>query len=461
MLKKYSLYILKSQKTLISIYSFICFIIFPLLVLVEDGIEFCENAMTGLYIYSTVLCIGVILVPLISYYFHYNKRSVDVYYSLPINKKDLFNIHYFIPLITLYTPIVINYIIGLIVIYIKDVNVTNPAMLINPIIMLICVFSIMSAAYAMITFFIHKCNSFIDAIIIGLSSTLLPYLVYGGLYSIIEKTLIPTGIYLGHSLSIMLKALSPFYNTFNLINDFNDNIFPTNHIYVIAYMFVLGIVMYILAKKAFMNKKGEDATQITNHILTYPLIINISSLCIISLINFFDISSMSGFVISLCFVFIIFIVMHSIAKRKVLLTAKIVFKFIFFIGIVIAISFVSTFTNCFNLNNQLVNIDFDEVVVYIYYDDFENTENEYGIKTEYDYIVTDKETINKIQNLQLKASEQYSQGTYGEINKRGINLSILYNGKYESENRYYTFEESDIADLLEDLVRLDQTQSPD
>lgn len=437
MLKKYSFYLLKSQKTILGIYSFICFFIFPLLVIVEGSSEYHDIAEMGLYIYAVILCIGTILVPLISYYFTYNKRSVDVYYSLPIKREHLFDIHYFIPLLCLYLPIIINYCLGVIVGYIKNSKLMNPSLILSSIGMMLCILVIMFAAYSIVTFFIQKCNSFIDAIIISISTFVLPFITFLSGFSLTSRFLVPTGVDQGNLLSWILKLFSPVYNAFTYIEALDYRPVLKELYFIIPYMLVISIVLYGLARTSFVKRKGEDASSVTKHILTYPFIINLMSLCIISFIDFFNIDSIESLIINLCIIFIVFIIMNFIARRKVIMNIWIIGKFLLYIGIVIIISLTARHTDCFGLNNQLVTIDYDKVEVDLY---------DYDLHFTYDR--DDQAKIDELQNLQLIASQKYKEGTYDLDYENCININITYYTDDDAEYRYYLLEKDEIPQFL-------------
>lgn len=440
MFKNYSLHLLKSNKTIIGIYSFICFIVFPLLMILEGIYNAKDMANIGLHIYALLLCLGVCAVPIISHMFNYNKRSVDVYYSLPIKRKDLFLIHYFIPLLVLIIPVLITFLMGLVIIGIK--SVFDFGFIVEYMLRLLSIIIAASAGYSINTFFISKCNTLIDSIIITLSINAIPFLIYSSVISFIDSFLVPTGIDVFNFIEPILYT-SALYNCFK-VHRFMNNM--TDFILLLL-MLIVFIVMSFIAYRSYINRKGEDASQITDHILTYPLVINIASLCILSLVDLINAESITLLIISLSFIFVVFAVMNFIAKRKVKITKNIVLKFVLFLSIVLVMSFVAQSTYCFNMNKALVS-DYDQVEVRVIVNNFSKDKYEIYGGT---YLADDKEHIDELVNLQLLAAEKFKDGTYYKDHDIYCYVDVFYNHMGETNYRNYIFDYDEVSHIITDL----------
>ena len=110
----YYLSILKRQKKLLFLYTVIGFVAFPMVALISTNYD----GGRGIYEYSILMYaifMGAcaLIMPIVINKFMLNKRSVDTYFSLPISRKHLFDVHFFAGLTCIYVPLLLNYLIGI------------------------------------------------------------------------------------------------------------------------------------------------------------------------------------------------------------------------------------------------------------------------------------------------------------------------------------------------------------
>ena len=61
---------------------------------------------------ENIMTIAVMVLPVMSFRFNVNKKSVDTYYSLPISKKELYIVHYLAPLAALIVPMLVMFLLA-------------------------------------------------------------------------------------------------------------------------------------------------------------------------------------------------------------------------------------------------------------------------------------------------------------------------------------------------------------
>lgn len=145
------------------IYSFLLFVIFPMFITLVrnksefDYLDFLE--IQELFV-SVVICIFTIIIACSMFSIYHNKRSVDLYSSLPIKRHTLFLARYFSGLLLIIVPLIVFITLGLF----SSFQITSDNVFITYYRMFSYIISIINM-YSMLALFAMLCGSVIDTLV--------------------------------------------------------------------------------------------------------------------------------------------------------------------------------------------------------------------------------------------------------------------------------------------------------
>lgn len=456
-MSKYLVYFTKQQKKLLSIYTIICFMIFVFPNIISaptfgTEINRMYNLVEGMFRkVSFILVPMMIVLPIFSFRFLLNKKTVDVYYTIPISKKELFRNHYFATLIMAIIPPFIMMIISYFILVIYS-YVHFDSMVVW-ILWTFVIFTIFLSIYALVTFVIMKTNNVIDAVIISISYIIVPMIAVSAIDTFLLDQALFRDMLIFEWIDQILYFVSPLSLLAQTISYFSFN-FATYSANSVNWFFcIYSIAMFIgftyLAQKAFLTKKGEDAEQITTHFLTYPLIMNVLSICLISFVKFKDDVSLS--IVTMTLIFMIYAILNFIAAKSIKINAKLFIKFAIFILLFNGFSYVSRQTEFFGMNRKLIDADkIDRIEIKISTYGEKNDEwNDYYVYV--NNVEEQSEIVELLNTYQLYASKIFkNKNKENFYSPKYSSLEIEYNMKDGSEkSRYYHyFTEKELAPII-------------
>ena len=177
--QQYFKYLYKSnRRLLILIWAilFICICFFTTIFTINDFTAYSEvqafvTAMSGFCGISISM-----FVPIYFFRFLYRKRSCDLYYGLPIRKKELFSTTFLFGYLAILIPIAV-YFLSTSIIASQFMNVLSSTILMN--IKVMGFFAIfMLCIQAIICFLCIRCNTMMDALFISGTYVILPFILY-------------------------------------------------------------------------------------------------------------------------------------------------------------------------------------------------------------------------------------------------------------------------------------------
>lgn len=460
-MSNYFKYLIKQQKNLLIIYSVICFLLllFPIIIGIPNSTHYSstyipiDDSATSIVTKFVYLMIPIMTVlPIISFRFILNKKTVDLFYTLPVNRKKLFRDYYYSAFFMAIIPPILMSCLGfvsVIMIYNENISLVLGYGLRFFIVAVICM-----SLYAIITFVVTKTNNIVDACVISFGYVILPILTIFAIQSFIEHQTFIYDLPLYDYVEIISNCISPLLLISRTIDDlFLRNSFISNtHWLYFGYSGITFLLFTYLARKSFELKKGEDADQISTNWMTYPLFVNVLSVCLIS---FVDLNTDIAFAIFLLTViFIVYLVINFIAAKSTKIKPKLFIKFVVLVLAFNGFSLISKQTEFFGINRQVVDLkEVNKIVVSI--TGFDKVTDEWK---EYKLRITDlekdKEIVEEIQNLQLEASKRFKNeknwdNDYYPIYEDNPLVDVEY---YSSENekrvRTYKFFLNDELDFI-------------
>ncbi len=281
------------------------------------------------YIVSALNLLMALLIPLYQFRYLFNKHSVDLFYPLPMKKTTVYWLNYGIGATLVCVPNVIFFI---------NVLWEQASYAYIPYYLLMMTGLVLFALslYALVTFFVMKCNSLWDACFAAaavLISQLLIVSAVNGLLRNAVTELVNNGgsAYEFFSLSYFEGAqpvmagfqwISASLNAFFHISQSGGNFLTlwlqesTLNAWMLIYYLLLLIGFSDWACKTYVKRKGEDSEQQTTSKFIFPLFISLITGSLLAY-NITDIAY-------LCFTFVLFFLMNALAERKLVIKTKMI-----------------------------------------------------------------------------------------------------------------------------------------
>lgn len=434
------------NKKILMLYMFVCIMAFPFVLLMNkilSGGSGFGTIIQVAFTFGTILPIlmGMIL-PVFAFKFTLNKRNVDTFYALPINRSHLFKSHFIAMVLGAIVPILIAYLMGA-VLLLTYYPFTTILTLFGYLLIMMGLFILL---FSFNTFIVLKCNNVLDASIVIIMMAILPFVVYLAFMSFISSQVVPTGMINTPSANIILQLFSVIYSYVQLLSGirinfeqitFDLSVLDTWQYFYFALMTVFFIYM---SYRTFKNKKGESAEQLTTSLITYPFLINVGLLALIMTINLARTEFIYVIFTILC-LFVVFVIAKGIANRSLKVTGKMVLQFVLMIVLINGFNYVSKQTEFFGINRRIVTYeDQDEVIFHYYRYYFESDEVDPYIEIDVKNISEpEQKLLDIMEDLQKEASRNFknSYSSYYNQDVEGhLNIAYRKNHK-ETRNIHY------------------------
>lgn len=426
-MKQYARYLLKSNKRLCTILWVTLFAVIPFLMIVL------EMSITGVggIIFFTEFCGYALacLTPIFLFRFIYQKRSSDLYLSLPIKRKQLFFVTYFTGFFTILIPVLINLCISVLLIYMFREGYPEGqyiSSIITPAI-------IMFILYAIVTWVVQQCNNLLDGIFVSGCYMFIPLLCIGAV-----------AIFLSNQYNSFMIGNGSFWNEISYIDYFPRFISIVYYLItiprassfimfqinwqILAYWFIISIICIWFACKSFEQRRQEDSEQRTTVWWTYPLIIGVLTFCLILMIVNTSMSSLTIIVTSIA-VFVLYICMICFSKRKIQITLRSVLLFgVLFIS-TFSFSFIFQETKGFHIVKEVPSVsNISKVEISIYNGYYNDSGKQETLKIKY-HDKSGKEKMVELNDL------------FAVVNKEKqiediVNMQKVYKDEYDNNREF-------------------------
>ncbi len=411
--KNYYFSILKRQRKLLLFYTLLLFVAFPLVMIVGTrSVEWRELIGTCLIFYMVLMYIAAMVVPLFTYRFNLNKRSVDTYYALPISRKGMYDVHFFAGLTCIYAPAILNMIIGLLLGALRS---GLQGVAVYHIVGILVGMIITGAVYAINTVIVNKSNTLVDAAILTAAYFLLPFLMYLVLqrFFAVQEVGFTVGLV---DFDFVLALTSPLYLLVNLTERFGyacrSGIMEMNWFHTLYALFIL-IAGYRWGASIYQKRRGEDSEQITRDFFTYPLIVNVSSVILLTTASVYDYDLVT-IIMFIVITLILYLIMHFVSRRSMKITPSLVIKYLVILIAFNALEIIGLKTAFFGINAYTPDLSA--------YDRVEINADLYGENVYYYAVITpsladadEQKLLASLSTLQKRVSEDKKlERTYDE-----------------------------------------------
>lgn len=342
------------------------------IIIIMPRLSFGINSHSAGMILAISGCALAFITPFYCFRHLFWKRSSELYFSLPITRKEMFKETFLSILKTYLIPLIIIFIvnIGFSMIINKpefnnDIKLLFPLESLGYLALSIPIFIAISA---MVTWVISFTNNLIDAILISLACMLVPMLLYSAFSTFISKQVseVLVGAMGDSGEFLTIRNIPAFMSPFYCLMIFAEHILlPRGGYYqdfhwfvpIAAYLFwiLIGIAALGYANRMYQRRKQESSEERTMDWYGYPLWIHITTVSLI-LLNL-NSNRIKSSLFAILFILISYIGMMFVAQRKIRLRAK---HFVGFASVVIAVllfSYLFEGTNGFGRLNEVVATD--------------------------------------------------------------------------------------------------------
>ncbi|MEG0169979.1 hypothetical protein [Anaerorhabdus sp.] len=338
MKEKYFRYLIKNNKTALFIIMLIGCILLPIFTIAMKS----EVSIEVLCSYIVIISI---LLPLIYLSYIHKKDNINFNLNLPINKTNIWITRVVFVILIIWIQIVLNVLLLYLFSPILEFINQDPVKLMMmtsiqiTIILLFGSFVLVS----IMAWIISKCNNVIDSIFCSLAYLVLPLLFVLAINIYINSNSIFLGMLF---IEVFYRGFSPItligLTVFNLLGTSQFII-----IWILQFIYiVIGFICFVASIKEASKHRAEEAGENTNKFYLFPLIAVLSSFSLMLI-------QINQQVISFLFIFIFFIGVISLGKRKVHMTKKNVITFVLLALVVVGFNFVFHKTRGFGLEKKL------------------------------------------------------------------------------------------------------------
>ncbi len=255
------------------------------------------------------------ILPVILFSFVHSKKSVDLYFALPVKRKDQLITNILFAFVIAFGYFLISSLIGFIILGLKHISI------IGYLIILLYVAAFLLAMICINSLLFIVANNSFDGIVMIASYTGLALIVYFALWNYMSTMIAGYGGALDADLAIYISPLSMGISTFStLLNKYINNS-EYNRIINILYLiipFILGAVACYGLYRHFVLRKTERAEQVSNEFFAYPFVIHFYALLCLLILSFEAVQSgfLNVFIFYLIILFI-YIVATFVYRRKI------------------------------------------------------------------------------------------------------------------------------------------------
>ena len=237
----------------------------------EDNVIIAVPGSTNMFLYlSIMLAILCTVVPIVEFMFKMNRRSIDLYYSLPIKRIKLYTLKYLLGLIEIVLIFVPQWIIS----FIWTANEANLFTLYYYWFYLIIALVAGLGIYTYLTFFFTMANNLIDGIIFMVLGTCFLAVTMNIIYSIVLKWGVSNNIFYMRNYFIFSPLFN--YSQYMYYRMCEDTVGAADYNNILA--LILVFALYIGAGFLFFFRhteinNAEKVTEDSDYILGYRVMI--------------------------------------------------------------------------------------------------------------------------------------------------------------------------------------------
>lgn len=431
MSKNYFQYLLKSNKISL-IFFFILYLAFaftPFFMFTgtNTGSNFQSVVMIS-FVMSILLSFAL---PVILLKFTMNRTSADVFLALPLSRRSQ------LITILLFAFGISGGFYAVAVLFTWIFLATSAVKVMNGILLILFGLLIILIMLIVNSFLFLLANNVFDGIIIMSAYTLIPIALFFVINSFMADMvagyyytdLFDSGFHIYASVLLMsIKNFLPMIqsSTVNAAESFDFNFL----------CFILTLVYACIAayglKKTFIERKAEQAEQLSDGFFAYPFIISIYAFMILLILAFKGISnSFNGKYIYYLLLFLVYVISSFVYRRKIQITKSCLILFAIFIAGSLCFASISWNTHGFGLADHYESNEGD---IISYYYNIYNLETDDGTRVSISFnldVPLDqkdnmKEAVDILENLRRKSIDSFYSKIFTDYSDGSLEVSNQY-----------------------------------
>ena len=442
--------LLQKNKKLILVEQVLLILLLPFL----TTVRLLNHVYTDGVLYSTILLIALlgmglaVVVPICLMQMFYQKKSANFYYSLPLKRKDIWMVHTLVGLSITLIPILVYGLLTMGII--AGFHVTSQVFITRCMYMIVVIALYMFCMQSILSYVTIRCNNIVDALLLMGAYLLVPLMMIVSLESFLSthsyEIMLGNGNYidsnailnLGSYVSVLGGLVIQLSTLFKKIQ-----IEPN-----LIYWLLISIALQVFNARYFIKRKAEASEGVTTFPQGYPLVILLSTLCLL-LLGFGD---PVGTWVVIIFSLILYFGFWFIWKRKITLTVGMVLSYICVLLFCGGLQFTYTHTKGFHMLQEVPSLEqVNKVIVsvdaYNYHDEKTDTVQ--------DYILYD---IHSQQQEIMNLSNQLHQDILSKVDKEwddnAINIQFIYDYKNQPQKiRSYNLSASAYEEFIQPYLK--------
>lgn len=302
------------------------------------------------------ICFMAFCIPLYQFRYLMKRNSSDLYLSLPIKREHFFDMQFLMGA----GQLIVTTLVALGCSSLLSMNFGG---IVSRTVSILLLEVLGLVLYALFTWIIVKCNTLLDGILISIAYTLLPLLIMITMYlfsaRIVEGILLSeiygAGDIINSDLFFLITSFLSTPITMLAVVDTSSLPFAADFwtmTCLFVFWVVLGIGFYIFAKKAYIQRKGEQSGERTKTWMAYPIMIPLFTGCLLLIVG-----ATLDRVLYLMFVFIGYLVMYFFAKRSLKVTPFMIIQFLCLFFLSNGLEQIMIANNCFGNVQEVFELE--------------------------------------------------------------------------------------------------------
>ena len=409
----YNYLINKNKQTIFFIFLIMFFFgpCFTILNILDQDKSYLGDLVDNIVLLTAFHGIIAFTMPFINFSFKSNKRALDIFNSLPVNKDKQVNTLLIFQWLEVCVVYLVNFLLITIIFFFRGICLGSQA----NVLLLLTIFFGTAVLMTVNSAIILKTNHLVDAVIITGAYSFLPIALYALFNVIVYAHAYGVNYYIDFASIFYLSPVASWVEIFATVLDKFTGIgywiaAEGTFSFSLVWMIVLLVASYLIVRHDYINAKAEKAGDLSDNFFAYPLVSYLYQFVVIMMIA--SASREIGFVLQ-CVLYlaalIVLIIIDCVYKRRIKIDPKKVGIFALTVLLCLGINKIADITHGFGYS-KLFPKNATDVRVSYYSSGFctkKGTEEVYTYNIERQYELTNKEDIETLKSMQSEAVDEH------------------------------------------------------
>ncbi len=460
--KEYLLYLIRSKKHL-SIFILIVSMLPTLLYILSSPVQYYSFSHIEmiLCVYIVIVICESFILPFVYFGYLQSKRALDTYYNIPIARTKLVITNF----VHMSTQIIVFGIIGTIIPFLINLSFLPRPYMIVVLYALTSLFGIIVSLFVLAI--IYKTNTLFDSVILSVAYITIPFLIVTVLSTFdIHQIygLTNTFGWITPHIILPVTCLAPLLYLVSAMNS-AEMVFSLQYFLLILEAIIIGFGCFISIRRDIKKRKAELSETVSSNFFAWPLAIGLTTMCLLFIFAF-SIDDTMTMIIWFAFVFVAYLIMTFVYRRKIVFTKRDLLLFGVGIFASLTILAVAEATDGFYLSRAYRSIDSVEnfdIYSYITIQNDSTPNDTYDLYNKMTMEISDKEAVDDIIALADRLYDRYKSGEDYYLNEGYIGSCYIDMHFIDDKGRQFSFyhqfyinDDKDIDDFKEIVGLVDE-----